>query len=138
MAFSIHLPGDPVGLVVYVLGLLILWAVVSVPVYFAGRVVKGRGATFGEAMGATLFGVVAYYIVFIIVAAALGAVIGSTAGVIALVLGFIAWLGVFRAVFHESWLGTVGIVVLAWVILLALDFVLVAAFGVKFPDFFPF
>ena len=54
-------------------------------------------------------------------------------------LGFLAWLAVVRGSFHTSWLGAVGIVVLAWIILLVIDFILVAIFGnVRFPDFFPF
>lgn len=136
MAF--HFPSDPIGLVVYLIGLILLWIIISVPVYFAGRAIKGRNATFGEAMGATLGGVFVYYIVFFIVAFFLGAVIGSSAGVLALLLGLLAWLAVFRGAFHTTWLGAIGIVVLAWVILLILDLILVAIFGVRFPDFFPF
>ena len=135
---TLHFPSDPLGFVVYVVGLVILWVVVSIPVYFGGRAVKGSNASFGEAMGATLGGVVAYYIVFFIIAIPLGAVIGSAAGVIALLLGFIVWLAVFRAAFHTSWLGAIGIVVTAWLILLVLDFLLVLAFGVNFPNFYPF
>ena len=89
-------------------------------------------------MGATLGGVVVYYVVFIVVAFFLGAVIGPSANVVALLLGLIAWLAVFRGAFHTSWLGAIGIVVIAWLILLVLDFILIAAFNAKFPDFFPF
>ncbi len=134
----LHFPADPAGLVVYLLGLVVLWIVVSIPVYFAGKAIRGRSAGFGEAMGATFGGVVAYYIVYFLVAFFLGAVIGASAGVIALLLGFLAWLAVFRAAYNTSWLGAVGIVVMAWLILLVLDFLLVAAFGVSFPNFFPF
>ena len=95
-------------------------------------------ATFGSAMGATLGGVIVYYVVYFVVAYALGAVMGSGAGAIALVLGLLGWLAVFRGSFQTSWVGAVGIVVLAWAILLVLDFILVSIFGVKFPDFFPF
>jgi hypothetical protein len=136
--FTINFPTDPVGILVYIVGLLVLWVIVSIPVYFAGKMVKQGRATFGEAMGATLGGVVVYYIVFFVVSIALGAVIGPSAGVIALILGFLAWLAIFRGSFHTSWLGAVGIVVLAWIILTVLDLILVAIFGVKFPDFFPF
>ncbi|HUH82751.1 MAG TPA: hypothetical protein VLX33_02600 [Nitrososphaerales archaeon] len=136
---SIHFPSDPLGVLVYIIGLVILWVVASVPVYFSGKVVKGGRANFGDAMGATLGGVVVYYIVFFIVAIALGSVIGPSANAIGLVLGFLAWLAVFRGSFHTSWLGAVGIAILAWIILLVIDFILVALFGnVKFPDFFPF
>lgn len=112
--------------------------VVSIPVYFAGKVIKGGRASLGEAMIATLGGVVVYYIVFVAVSLALGVVIGAPAGAIALIIGFLAWLAVFRGSFHTSWLGALGIVVLAWIILLILDAILVALFGVKFPDFYPF
>jgi hypothetical protein len=123
---------------VYLIGLVVLWIVISIPVYFAGKAIKGGNAGFGQAMWATLGGVVVYYIVYFVIAFFLGAVIGSSADVIALILGLIAWLAVFRGTFHTSWLGAIGIVVIAWLILLVLDFLLVAAFGVKFPDFFPF
>ena len=109
---SFHFPSDPIGLVVYLIGLILLWIIISVPVYFAGRAIKGRNATFGEAMGATLGGVFVYYIVFFIVAFFLGAVIGSSAGVLALLLGLLAWLAVFRGAFHTTWLGAIGIVCL--------------------------
>ena len=139
MAFAIHFPSDPLGVLVYLIGLVVLWLVASVPVYFAGKMIKGERAAFGSALGATLGGVIAYYVVFFVVALPLGAVVGPSADVIALVLGLLAWLAVFRGSFHTSWLGAVGIVVLAWVILLVIDFILVAVFGhVKFPDFFPF
>jgi hypothetical protein len=136
--YSLHFPGDPLGIIVYLIGLIVLWFVVSIPVYFAGKAVKAGNATFGEAMGATLGGVIAYYIVFFIIAYFLGAVIGSSAAAVALVLGLIVWLAVFKSAFHTSWLGAIGIVVLAWLILLILDAILVAAFGVSFPNFFPF
>jgi hypothetical protein len=135
---AFHFPSEPLGFIIYFVGLIILWIVVSIPVYFAGKAVKGRNANYLEAMVATLGGVVVYYLVFFIVAFFLGAVIGSPAGVVALLLGFIAWLAVFRAAFHTSWLGAVGIVLIAWLILLLLDFLLVVVFGVSFPNFFPF
>lgn len=126
------------GIIVYLAGLMVLWAVVSVPVYFAGKVIKGDQVGFGDAMTATLAGVVVYYIVYYVVAFALVAVIGSPAGVLALVLGLLAWLAAFKASFRTSWTGALGIVVLAWAILVALDVVLVTIFGVRFPDFYPF
>ncbi|MDG6911029.1 MAG: hypothetical protein JRN18_01615 [Nitrososphaerota archaeon] len=134
----LHLPTGGVGLLVYIIGLAVLWAVVSVPVYFAGKLVKGDRATFGSAMGATLGGVVVYYVVYLVVAFALGAVMGSPALAVALVLGLLGWLAVFRQAFNTSWLGAVAVVVLAWLILMVLDVVLIGVFGVGFPAFYPF
>lgn len=136
---TLSFPTDPVSLAVDLIGLIILWIVISVPVYFAGKAVKAGNARFGQAMGATLGGVIVYVVVYFIVSFFLGSVIGSAAGdALALILGLIAWLAVYRASFHTSWLGAIGIVVIAWLILLVLDFILVAAFGVKFPSFYPF
>ena len=135
---AVHFPTDPYGVLLYVIGLLVLWVVVSIPVYFAGKMVKGGQAHFGEAMTATLGGMIVYYIVYFVVAIALAAVIGSPAGPVALFLGFLAWLAVFRGTFRTSWLGALGIVVLAWIMLMVIDLLLVAAFGVTFPNFYPF
>ena len=126
------------GILVYVLGLVILWIIVSIPVYFAAKLVKGERAGLGGAMGATLGGVVVYWVVSLVVAYALGAVLGPSAGVFALIPGVLAWLAVFRGSFHTSWLGAIGIVVLAWLILIVLDVIIVAVFGVAFPKFYPF
>lgn len=100
--------------------------------------IRGEKASFGNALGATLGGVIVYYIVFFVVSVALGAVIGPSAGAIGVFLGLLGWLAVFRGSFHTSWLGAVGIVVLAWIILVVINFVLGAIFSVKLPDFFPF
>ena len=135
----IHFPSDPLGILVYLVGLFILWIVASVPVYFSGKMIRGERATFGDAMRATLLGVIAYYIVFFVVALPLGAVIGPSASAIGLVLGFLAWLAVFWGSLITSWLGALGIVILAWLFLFVIVFILVTVFGnVKFPDFFPF
>ena len=135
---SFSFPTDALSLAVYLIGLIILWIVISVPVYFAGKAIKGGNAGFGQAMGATLGGVIVYYVVFLVVAYFLGSVIGPAADALALILGLIAWLAVFRSSFHTSWLGAIGIVFLAWLILLVLDLLLVAVFGVPFPKFYPF
>ena len=135
---SFNFPTDPVSIAVYLLGLIILWIIISIPVYFAGKAIKGGNAGYGQAMGATLGGVIVYYIVYLVVAYFLGSVIGAPADALALILGLIAWLAVFRASFHTSWIGAIGIVFVAWLILLVLDFLLIAAFNVAFPKFYPF
>ncbi|HUK79319.1 MAG TPA: hypothetical protein VLU91_01490 [Nitrososphaerales archaeon] len=135
---SFSFPTDPLSLAVYLVGLVILWVIVSIPVYFAGKAIKGGNAGFGQAMGATLGGVIVYWIVFLVVAYFVGSVIGPPADALALIIGLVAWLGIFRAAFHTSWLGAIGIVFVAWLILLVLDFLLVAIFNAPFPKFYPF
>jgi hypothetical protein len=131
-------PSSFTGWLVFLVGLVILWVIISIPVYFAGKMITKGKADFGDAMGATLGGGLAYFLVYFAVAIFLGAVIGPAASAFALVLGALVWLAIYRSSFRTNWLGAVGIVVVAWIILLVFDAILVAAFGVSFPDFFPF
>ena len=50
----------------------------------------------------------------------------------------LAWLAVYRAAFDTSWLGALGIVVVAWLVLVILDAILIATVGVSIPKFYPF
>ena len=135
---QLHFPSNPVEAVIYLVGLVILWVIVSIPVYFAGRAVTGQKSTLGRAMWTTLAGGLVYFIVYAIVAFFLDAVIGASANAFAIVLAVLAWLGVYKSIFETTWLKAVAIVLLSWVILIILDLITVHVFGVKFPDFFPF
>jgi hypothetical protein len=132
------LPKTPIGLLVYLAGLLILWVVISIPTYFAGKVFTEGKSDFGDAMGATLWGALAYLVVYWAVAISLGSVTGPSASVFATILALLVWLAVYRAAFRTSWVRAVGIVIVAWLILVLLDAVLVRTLGVSFPNFFPF
>lgn len=137
----VSIPKFPTGigdLLVFLVGLVILWVIISIPVYFGAKAVTGGKARFGEAMWATLGGGLVYFIVYFLVAVFLGAVIGPSASVFAIVLAVIAWLAVYRSAFKTGWLGAIAIIFVAWVVLIILDFILVHTLGVKFPDFFPF
>jgi hypothetical protein len=139
MTMAIHaLPTTLTGLLLLIVALVILWVIISIPVYFAGKAITGGKAHFGQAMGATLGGGLAYFVVYYVVAFFLEAILGSSATILALILALIVWLAVYRASFETSWLGALGIVIVGWVILLVLDFFLVQFFGVSFPDFIPF
>ena len=126
------------SLLLTIIGLVILWIVVSIPVWLAGKAVTGGKATFGEAMIATLFGPIVYAITLIIVDYFLGALIGSTAYIIALILAFVAWIWVYKASFKTGWLGGVAIAILAVIIFAVISIVLGALFGLIVPaPFFP-
>jgi hypothetical protein len=128
----------PMNLLVTIIGLIILWIVVSIPVYLAGKAVTGRRASFGEAMVATLFGPIVYAVTLIIVDYFLGGLIGSSAYIIALILAFIAWIWVYKASFKTGWLGGIAIAILAWIIFVVISIILGAVFGLVVPaPFFP-
>jgi hypothetical protein len=124
------------GIIALVIGLIILWVIISIPVWLAGKAVTGGKATFGEAMGATLLGPIVYVIVLFIVDFFLGAVIGHTAFVFAYILAFIAWIWVFKMSFRTGWLAGLGIAILAVIILIVLNIIIGALFGLLLPGFF--
>lgn len=126
------------GLLVTLIGLIILWIVVSIPVWLAGKVATGGKATFGDALLATLAGPIVYIIVVFLVGFFLGAVIGSAAWVFGYILALIAWVWVFKASFRTGWLQAILIALLAWVIYIVLSIVVGSLFGIAYPaPFFP-
>jgi len=126
------------SLLVTIIGLIILWIVVSIPVWIAGKAITGGKGTFGEAMLATLFGPIVYVVTLIIVDFFLGSFIGSSAYLIGLILAFIAWIWVYKASFKTGWLGGIAIAILAVIIFAVISIVLGALFGLIVPaPFFP-
>jgi hypothetical protein len=126
------------SLLVAIIGLIILWIIVSIPVWLAGKAVTGGKATFGEAMLATLFGPIVYSITLVVVDFLLGGLIGSTGYIIALILAFIGWIWVFKASFKTGWLGGLAIAILAVIIFAVISIIFGAIFGLVVPaPFFP-
>jgi hypothetical protein len=125
-------------LLIIVIGLVIVWIIVSIPVYVAGKIVTSGKSTFGEAMLATLFGPIVYGIVLVVVDFFLGAIIGSGAYIWAFILALIAWIGVYKSTFRTGWLGAIAIGILAAIIFLILGIIIVALFDVVIHiPFFP-
>lgn len=118
--------------------LLLLWIIVSIPVYISGELVTGGKADFGSAMGATLGGAIMYVLVLWAGAFFLTPVLGASAVAISFVLAIVVWLAVYRASFNTGWLGALAIVAVGWVVLLVVDLILTSLFGVSFPKFYPF
>jgi hypothetical protein len=126
------------SLLVTIIGLIILWVVVSIPVWLAGKALTGGKATFGEAMLATLFGPIVYVVTLIVVGYFLGSLIGSTAYVIALILALITWIWVYKASFRTGWIRGIAIAILAWIIFIVISIIFGALFGIIVPGtFFP-
>ena len=121
-----------------IIGLIILWIIVSIPVWLAGKAVTGGKATFGEAMLATLFGPIVYAVTLVVIDFLLGGVIGSAGYIIALILAFIGWIWVYKASFKTGWLGGIAIAILALIIFSVISIIFGALFGLVVPaPFFP-
>ena len=129
---------DLSSLIFTIISLLILWIIVSIPVWLAGKALTGGEASFGDALLATLAGPIVYAIVTFVVDFFLSAIIGSAAFVFGYILALIAWVWVYKASFGTGWLKAVLIALLAWVIFVVLSIVVGALFGVAYPaPFFP-
>jgi uncharacterized membrane protein len=127
------------GALILLVALIILWVVVSIPVYISARIItSGRQhkASFGSAMAATLGGSIVYFIVLSLAYLFLSALIGHDAVIVALILAIIAWLAVYKAAFDVGWLGALGIAILAAIVLFVLNVILAALFGIAIPSFF--
>jgi hypothetical protein len=127
------------GILIFVIGLIILWLIVSIPIYFAGKIVTAGDSSLGDAMVATLFGPIVYAITLFAVNFFLGAIIGEMSAYFgALIIAFIAWLGVFKASFKTGWLGALAIALLAVLIFAVISVLFGSLLGVMVPaPFFP-
>ena len=131
---------DAAGIVAIIVGLIILWILVSIPVYIAGKVVTRGASTLTDAMIATLFGPIVYTITVFLVDYFLGLITGSGAGsqILALVVAFFAWLWVFKASFKTGWLRALAIALLAILIFTAISALFGFLLNVMVPaPFFP-
>ncbi len=101
-----------------IIGLLVLWIIVSIPVWVAAKILTRGRVTFSRAMLVTALGPIIYAIVFLIFAALLTAIVGDPTlpVVIGFIVAFIAWIGVFKKGFHTGWLRALGIAILAIIV----------------------
>jgi hypothetical protein len=121
-----------------IISLIVVWIIVSIPVWLAAKAVTAGKATFGEALLATLAGPIVYFIVTFLADLFLSTIIGSTAFVFGYILALIAWIGVYKASFQTGWLRAILIAILAWIIFIILSAIVGTIFGVTYPSpFFP-
>jgi hypothetical protein len=101
-----------------IIGLLVLWIIVSVPVWIAAKILTRGRVKFSRAMLVTALGPIIYAIVFFLFAALLTAIVGdSTVPIITgFIVAFIAWIGVFKKGFDTGWLRALGIAILAIIV----------------------
>jgi hypothetical protein len=115
---------DIVQLIIAIIVLLIGWVIVSIPLWLAAKVLTEGRATMGAAMLGMLLG----GIVFVIVYAATYLVTNiftssSTAVLVASVLSFLAFLGLYKMLFNVGWLRALAIAILAVIFAVIILFV---------------
>ena len=104
--------------VAVIIGLIVLWVIVSIPVWIAAKLLTLGRAKFTRAMLVTAVGPIIYAIVFFISATLLTAAIGNLTlpVIIAFIVAFIAWIWVFKKGFDTGWLRALGIAFLAVIV----------------------
>ncbi len=126
-----HLPSI-IKIATILIGLIIIWIIVSVPVYISAKLIAGRQSTFGEALLATLAGPLVFGIVLTIGYEITQSVFGGL-GILAFFAGFLAWIGVYKAVFQTGWVRAFFIALLSVIVALVL-FVILALLGFAFNE----
>jgi hypothetical protein len=115
---------DIVQLIIAIIVLLIGWVIVSIPLWLAAKVLTEGRATMGAAMLGMLLG----GIVFVIVYAATYLVTNiftssSMAVIVASILSFLAFLGLYKMLFNVGWLRALAIAILAVIFAVIILFV---------------
>ncbi|HJU34636.1 MAG TPA: hypothetical protein VJ695_05910 [Nitrososphaera sp.] len=101
-----------------IIGLLVVWIIVSIPVWIAAKILTAGRVKFTRAMLVTALGPIVYAIVFFFSAVLLAAVVQdpTVPVIIGFILAFIAWIGVFKKGFGTGWLRALGIAILAIIV----------------------
>ena len=101
-----------------IIGLIVLWVIVSIPVWIAAKLLTLGRAKFTRAMLVTAVGPIIYAIVFFISATLLTVAIGNLTlpVIIAFIVAFVAWIWVFKKGFDTGWLRALGIAFLAVIV----------------------
>ena len=109
-----------------IIGLLILWIIVSIPVWIAAKILTAGRVKFTRAMLVTALGPITYAVVFFISAALLAAIVGDPTlpVVIGFIVAFIAWIGIFKIGFDTGWLRALGIAILAIIVFAVIGFII--------------
>ena len=101
-----------------IFGLIAIWIIVTIPVWIAAKILTLGKAKFTRAMLVTAAGPIVYGIVFFISAAVLTVALGNSTipAIVAFILAFIAWIGVFKKGFATGWIRALAIAILATVV----------------------
>jgi hypothetical protein len=119
-----------------IIGLLVLWIIVSIPVWVAAKILAMGRVSFSRAMLVTALGPIVSAVVFFILAALLTAIVGDPTlpVIIGLIVAFVAWIGVFKRGFHTGWLRALGIAMLAVIVFAVIGFIISLLMQIIVPE----
>jgi hypothetical protein len=119
-----------------IIGLLVLWIIVSIPVWVAAKILAMGRVSFSRAMLVTALGPIVSAAVFFIFAALLTTIVGDPTlpVIIGLIVAFVAWIGVFKRGFHTGWLRALGIAMLAVIVFAVIGLIISLLMQVIVPE----
>src|SRR5690606_13563578 len=120
-----------------IIGLVAVWIIVTIPVWISAKILTLGRARFTRAMLVTAFGPVVYAIVFFISVAALTVAFGdptTVPGIIAFIIAFIAWIGVFKRGFDTGWIRALAIAILAIIVFAVIGVLITLVTQAIVPD----
>jgi hypothetical protein len=112
-------------LVLTAVSLMVLWTIVSIPVWISARALSAKQGKFSRAMLVTLAGPMMSMIVYFISTRLLILLFSlgnkyyyslSSINMIGIVLAFVGWIYVFRKGFETGWIRAVGIAIVAVIV----------------------
>ena len=102
------------ALLITIVVLIVGWIIISIPLWLAAKALTAGKATLGAAMLGTLLGVLIFSIVYFLTYIVSSTFINQgTASAVSLLFGFLAFLALYKGLFHVGWIGALAIAILA-------------------------
>lgn len=110
-----------------IITLLITWIIVSIPLYFAAKVISSKHTTFGKAMVAAVLAPLLTLFIYYVVTIGLAFFLGPLAIVVGLIIAILVLSYIYASFFGTGMLGGFAIAILATIITYIIVFVILAA-----------
>ncbi|HYA81833.1 MAG TPA: hypothetical protein VEH06_00090 [Candidatus Bathyarchaeia archaeon] len=107
---------DLASIIIAITSLVIIWVIVSIPVWMSAKIFLSRRASFGCAMLVTAVGPIVYAVVLIVSTTIISLAVGSRLSLITSIgvfLAFLAWIYVFKRGFETGWIRATAIAIIA-------------------------
>jgi drug/metabolite transporter (DMT)-like permease len=118
---------DLLQLIIAIIVLLISWAILSIPLWLAAKVLTAGKATLGAAMIGMLLGGIVFLVVYAVTYLVTDTFTSSSnAVIIASMISFLAFLGLYKILFDVGWLKALAIAILAIIFTVIMYFIIAA------------
>lgn len=131
---------DLASTIIDIILLVIIWAIVSIPVWISAKIFALRSASFGRAMLVTVAGPIVYVLVLIISTSIISLAIGNRLKLITslgVVLAFLAWIYVFKRGFETGWIRAAAIAIVAIIVFVIIGVAIASVTHLFLPNIPP-